>query len=491
MKGAFLRRLGRHPWFFAAIASLGLAGVAGMADAGLQVGKRSRVAADLGRLRIEMLSPQARPEMVAAAEGELRELSARLAAARAAWPEASAPGSGEPEERLTVYAQLLGAIDGWRAAAADAGVAVGKDECFGFAGATTEAPAAGDSAELARAVGLVGAVLGELFASRPDRLNGVWIESAGDEASRGREARCRMDPLRSARVPGLVETRGLRFSFDGSTGSLRRLLNRLGRVAGLVVREVMVGTVAENQKKGDDAGRAGGSRFTVIVESVALAERLQPDQPPVAVAEPRAALWRDPAAGAGGPDLFGQGGLAYDAEMHRWRSAAAAPGVADEGVELVAVRRRPFRWRLVGWVGPQSDGGGAAVLEEAAGGRVVRLRIGETEPKTGVGLVGLEAVPGRDGAQLVRATLADPEETEPVRLTTRDGRASGRLSAVLRLAGRDGVVELAEGASVRVGEAEFLVTAIRGSPPEVELRRSEVGAAENGLLRLRTETGEE
>jgi hypothetical protein len=72
-----------------------------------------------------------------------------------------------------------------------------------------------------------------------------------------------IDPRVSARVPGFVETEPFRFSFTGTTGSLRAVLNKLALFElPVVVRSVEVQPISANE---------GGSRSPVVIQRAAPA----------------------------------------------------------------------------------------------------------------------------------------------------------------------------------------------------------------------------
>ena len=466
------RRLRSHPAFFAAMAVLILATVAVAAELLRQVACCRVARRERERLRLEQLAPQARPEMAAASGVELERERARLQLVRAAWPGAEAAETAM--DRIGAYAELDAYAERCREAAARAGTAVAKGERFGFARHASEAPAESE-------VGLVLAqrrelerVLLALFEAGPQRLIGVWRENpATDSSARTVNEWCALPMVRSVRVPELVRTRCVRVAFVGTTACLRRFLNRLAGAPALVVREVAV-SAPETKTERSAAAKGlvpGRRQFTVVLESVAVVSGTGGAANATAGA---AAVWREPQEAEGGGrsfEVFAPAKLDYDEVRKRWRSAADAATAADDfGIELVAVRRVPCPWRLVGYVG--EGGGAAALLEENATRRSVLLHVGESEAASGVALAALAIEREPSGGYGARATLNDPDVREPVVLTTAGDGRPDRLVAVLRVDGRTEPVEAGVGTIVQGGGASYTVSRISTGPDEVEVTRA-------------------
>ena len=464
-------RVRAHPVFFGAVALLVAAAIAGAWELAGGIRRWRSAAAEVARLRIELLTPQARPELIHAEDTSLRHALERLSAARAAWPGVETPPI--EVDRLAVYAELVGFAEQWRAAARAEGVTLAPGEWFGFARHAQEAPTRAEAAELLAQKRVLARVLAALWAAGPERLIGVWREAPGSEGQgRGGPEWCRVEPARSVAVSELVSARAVRVAFVADTGGLRRFLNQLANEAGLIVREVAVAPAEERPGDGGRAAGPGCREMTVTLESVTVvnggagsADTLPSE---------RTSPWRAPdgAPGTVVAELFAPPAA---------ERAGATPrtGVAT-AVELRAVRATSYRWRLVGGVGRAATV--AAVLEGVGTRSSVVLAAGEREPKSGVTLVSLEPLRDRHGGKLWRAILDDPEEAEPVVLTTGGGGEATRLTAVLDVRGRGEPLEVAEGARVRVGGEELTVASIRASPPEVEL-------AGRSVLRLRAAAG--
>ncbi|MFT3831526.1 MAG: Amuc_1100 family pilus-like protein [Opitutaceae bacterium] len=467
MRRVFPRRVRAHPVFFAAMAVLVAGGFAGAAEVGLAIGRLRAEEAKRAQLRIECLTPQTRPEMIAAVETSLVAARARVTLARAEWP---APAVGDAGmDRLGAYAELVGYAERSRAAADAAGVTLEPAERFGFARFAQEAPSTEETAEVLAQQKVLGRVLDALFAAGPERLRGVWREATSGGPTEPASAEwCRLEATRSVRVAPLATTRAVRVVFEADTACLRRFLTRLVDEPGLVVREVAA-TAREDKRSA--AARTGGESavrcFAVTLEAVEVA---QGGATRSSVARPEGAgPWRVSGAGRQG-EAFTE--LFAPSEMVAGATTLEGAG-ADVGVELLAVHVIPYRWRLVGHV--NGTGGGAAILEETGARRSVVLVPGEREATSGVTLTTLEVLRARHGGRVVRAVLADPRESKPVVLTTMGENGAARIAATLRLRGRGEPLEVAEGATVRCAGGESTVTAIRAHPAEVELTRD--GAA--------------
>ena len=483
MKPAIPRRLRNHPWFFGALAALALVAAAGAMEAWRQ-GRRARTGTEeVARLRIERLSSQTQPEMVAAAGAALDRAQAELRQARADWP-GTTESTTAPADRLGAYAELMAFIERNRAAARASGVEVAKRECFGFGRHAQVAPSEGEVAAVLEQVSAVERVLAVLFAAEPAELVGVWRE-APDTAGPGANASgtdewCVLEPARSVRVPGMVQARALRVEFVGTTGCLRRFLNGLAAAPALVVCEVAAAKPEATDRRGTrQESRAGWRRFSVTLEAVTVAggtgEMKRGGGTP-------APVWAVD-EGAAGFALFAPAGIGV-AEAGQRRDAAAGPAASPKdghslGIELVAVRRVPYRWRVVGHAG--GPGGEAAMLEDAVTRRSVLLRAGARDAVSGVVLQTLECLRARDGSRVVHATLFDPGEPGPIVLTTAGGEGPARVVAMLRVAGQTAPLTVPEGATVRSGGADYVVGRFSVEPAAVELARTDVAGAKSAV----------
>lgn len=489
-RGIVPGRLRAYPLFFASLALLVLAAGAGAADL-VREARRVRAAeAECARLRFEWATPQARPEMVAATKEELVRANDALRQARARW---LGIGSAAAPDRLGAFAELSAFVERSRVDAARAGVAVAKDERFGLARHANEAPDADEVAAVLAQRQAIDRVLAVLFAAGPEKLLGVWRENPKTEAAAREGDWCTLPVARSLRTPGVVRTRVVQVGFAGTTACLRAFLNGLDAEASLVVREV---TVAPEETKGARDKNVPASlgpralHFTVLLEAVELEGGTRADTWTAAGAESAPAAWAEAqaqpgvTAGGRGFELFAPPPLTFSIEEKRWVPAKGTPKAADAGlgIELLAVRHSPYRWRLVGHTGEGAEG--RALLEEATSRRMLRLRIGERDAACGVELKALERVRGRDGGVVERATLIDPGEREPVLLTTAGDGMRAPLVAVLRVRGEAKPVEIRSGATIRVGGADYCAGAIVAEPAAVELTRAGPRGKRGETMRL-------
>ena len=475
MKPAVPRRLRVYPWFFGALAALALVAAAGAVES-WRVGRRARAGAgEVARLRIERLSSQTQPEMVAAAGAALGRAQAELRQAREGWPGAKEPTTA-PADRLGAYAELVAFIERSRAGARTAGVAVAKRECFGFGRHAQEAPPEGEVAVVLEQSRAVEQVLAVLFAAEPAELRGVWREApdtAGPGASAsGTDEWCVLEPALSMRVPGLVQARALRVECVGTTDCLRRFLNGLAAAPALVVCEVAVAKPEAMDRRGTrQEPRSEWRRFSVTLERVAVVGGTAEAQAGGETPQP---IWGETGYAMFAPAELGAGTAGTRSDMPAARTASPMNG-HDLGLELVAVRRIPYRWRLVGHVG--GAGGWVAMLEDAATRRSVLLRAGDRDKVSGGVLQGLEVLPAHGGGRMVRAILTDSGASGPVVLTTAGAEGPACLLAVLRVVGRSDVLTVPEGGTVRSGVADYVVGRISAEPAAVELVRAESSGA--------------
>lgn len=457
-----------YPGFWALGAVLVVATGGGAIEAVRQAGRWRAAEAECARLRMELLAPQARPELIAAAGVALERAREQLRQARMNWPdfaETAAPG-----DRLEAYAELVAFRERMRAQAAAAGVALAKGEAFGFAQHAQTAPAAAVVLTVRTQQRTLERVLQALFASEPGRLVGVWRENPQPEAAARDGEWCVWPAARSLRLPGLVETQATRVAFVGTTACLRGFLNRLAGESALVVREVAAEPGEDKAARGTaQHGTRASRRFTVTLEAVAVAGGTGAESTARAREPPP---WRSPAGGRGG-GLFAMAPAEDGRERRSGRVEALEKdeswGSADFGVALLAVRRVPYRWRLVGHVGGAESS--AVLLEEAATRRGALLRIGARDPASGLELVAVDFGRGADGGRLVRATLHDPAETVPVELGTAGGADPTRGAAVLRVHGRSEPVEVAEGGTVEANGDRYTIGVVSPETATAEVTR--------------------
>lgn len=492
MRLAVPSRWREYPVFFAGLAALLLAAAAGAVDGWHQTRRLRATERESARLRLELLTPQARPEMVAAVGAELERAREQLRLARAQWPGWSEAAT-VPPERLAAYAEMAAFVERTRAAASAARVALAKDECFGFARYRAEAPEDGEVGTALAQLKATERILQALFAAGAERLVRVWREAPNPEGGAAvvRESSewCALEVVRSVRVPDLVRSHVVRTAFVGTTEQLRAFLLRLAAGPGLVVREVAVAAADEKEEKVKSPRMLGprSRRFAVTVETVEVAGG---GDGVIGGESERSELWPQAVAPAGqqrGFAVFSSPNLAFDETRRTWESVPAESRGGDAfGVELLAVRREPYRWRLVGHVG--EGGGSAALLEEASTRRSVCWHVGEGDARSGATLSALEFVQAKNGVREVRAVLADRGETVPVVLTTSRPVGPERLVAVLRVQGNAAPVEIAEGATAQVQGVSYGVRQISTEPVEAEITRSASPGTAAETRRLRAPT---
>ena len=474
-------RLREYPGFWVMAAVLAAVAVGAAADAVRQGAGLRDATARCAQLRIELLSPQVRPEMAASAAAELEAIRAQVRQAKEAWPAGGGAETVGGADRLAVYAELAGLVERMRDRAAGAGVELARDEWFGFAQHARVAPADELAGTVRAQLRAVERVLTVLIGARPVRIDGVWRENPAPAGSARENDWYELPAGRSARGSGLVESRAVRVAFTGSTACLRRLLNGLAAEPALVVREVAVAT--ERRAERDAKPKAGGGaqrRFTVGIEVVSVTGGTWAEAPTTKSATEAPPVWRAPLEGLGG-EVFAMPAVEYVPDQRVWRpTAPPAPAPDEEALTVVAVRRVPYRWRLVGHVGER-----AGVFEETGGRRSVVLPVGRRDDESGIALESLEFVRTEDGGRLVRARLRDPQENAPVVLATAGNGGAERMVAVLRLRGRADPVSVEEGARVAVGDECFAIGRISAEPASVRVTRLGAEGAEAAGVLLR------
>lgn len=449
MTSVLLLRVRQFPWFFAVATLWGVLVVFGGIGLWRQLGRWRGAVAENERLRIETLTPQVRPEMVAVARAAAADADKELGVELARWPGMHATAAAT--DALGAYAELSVFVERCQAAASAVGVAYGKGERFGFARFANEAPPVDRVAAVLISMHTVERALAAVFAARPERLCGVAVDLPDAEGG--------LRGVRSVRAAGQVDARALRVEFEGSGECLRQVLDVLANDGSFVIRDVAVSLPGTKDVRAKPSPRTGSAvrTFAVTMEAIAVVGgQGGPMAAPPAI--------RTAARGAlKGFSLFGPA------------ERALAPGgarLAEAGwdtVELLAVRRVPYRWRLVGHAG--SSAAAQAILEETATRRVVLLGVGEREPESGAVLERLDFRAGDDGGRTVCASLRDPAEAELVRLEEGGADGPARLRAVLRVRDSAAVQEVAEGATVRGGGFDHMVESISAEPANVALRR--------------------
>jgi hypothetical protein len=273
---AFLRT---HPVFtlLVAMAALVLAAEAGLLVVNGREARRleARIAeriAEIERLQAQRPFPDMANVRAArddfAANGE--DLATMLRALNVSGADELDYFKGEPADRTAAYFDIAAFVDTMRHAAAEAGVAAGPDERFGFSAYANEGPEADVSRSVYRQRRIVEYLMRALFAARPRALVSVQREEplrlavpgAAAPAASPRPASAGggrdffvVDPQVSARTPGYVDTMAFRIAFTGQTSALRGFMNALAVPdLPLVVRSVEVADPAA------DPTRSGSGR---------------------------------------------------------------------------------------------------------------------------------------------------------------------------------------------------------------------------------------
>ncbi len=197
-----------------------------------------------------------------------------------------------PADRWEAFLDLSEFVERTRERAARAGVGLKPDERFGFSAYATEGPEAGMIPAVFRQRLVVEALMEGLFDSQPFRLLSIQRETpllAGAQpSSPSRMPAARtgarpadlfsMEPRLSSRVPGVADATAFRLAFVGTTGVLRRFLNRLSRLElPVVVRCVEVEPATGPDSAPVEPIASGLNSLTPAAESsVDAAENLVP-----------------------------------------------------------------------------------------------------------------------------------------------------------------------------------------------------------------------
>jgi hypothetical protein len=382
-----------------------------------------------------------------------------------------------------------------------AGVCVRPDERFGIEVAGRGSVAtAGQKRQRLASFGLMRALL----AARPSQLLSVQCARPGGatagggptrltpgDAGRGEGDFFDFDSRHSVQAPGVLETVPLRLTFTGRTPALRRFLNRLLAGCPLVaISEIAVEPIAtvslHNRKSAEPepvvyAVQPDLSQFAVTVEYCefaawsAAANRKTPMAAVTAGASARLCGWSDPTPQARGRgwvyEVFTPPTFIRDRSS---RALAAVPAeeamLADPesppfDLQLLQVRKRPFRLRLVGFAGGSEDLRG--IFADATGKTV----IGREGARLAGHRVWLEHLSmdraglGNKGTcePVPMATVTDERTGEEIVLTTRSPTPAGaplgwfasRKSPASRRALKEGESAVFEGVRYCVDRIEF------------------------------------
>jgi hypothetical protein len=385
-----------------------------------------------------------------------------------------------------------------------AGVSVRPDERFGIEvagrGSVVPVATAWQKRQRLASVGLMRAFL----AARPSQLLSVQCTRPRGAMAGGSPTRLvsgdggsgagdcfDFDARHSVQAPGVLETVPLRLTFTGRTPALRRFLNRLLADSPLVaISEIAVepvSTVSLHNRKSAEAEpvvyavQPDLSQFAVTVEYCefaawrAAANRKTPTAVVPAGASARFCGWSDPTPQARGRgwvyEVFTPPTFIRDRSS---RALAAVPAeeamLADPesppfDLQLLQVRKRPFRLRLVGFAGGSEDLRG--IFADATGKTVIG-REGDRLTGHRVRLEHLSldrAGSGNKGTcePMPMATVSDERTGEEIVLTTRGPTPAGaplgwfasRKSPASRRALKEGESAVFEGVRYCVDRIEF------------------------------------
>jgi len=437
---------------------------------------------------------------VARADAVLRALEARLQSRDAMTPR-------PPVSRTDAFFDLTGFVQAMGEQAARAGVGVKAGERFGFSSYIHDGPPPALLSAIDRQRRIATILLEALFAAHPARIEGVQREDperAGADGARrdagnasGPADVFAMDSRLSVRVPGAVDATAFRLTFTGQSMALRRFLNRLTAddipaVARSIVVEPTGETPPRRAASPDPreplalAVRAAPSRFTVTVE---FCEILGPSPSLTGKARPTAdtagasGCWPEPRAQPRGRewlyDLFTPPAVYCDPQGPTLRAASSAdpaaanPGEAPPDLQLLQVRRGPFRLQLVGYAGGPDDLRG--IFADAASGETVVGRSGERLAGQHITVRRLSLERRSSGAEgdttgrepAAFAVVAEDGASEEVELSNREPCLAGTpvgLFASRRLPGLRH--EAGAGESFALDGASYCVEQIDLRPPQ-------------------------
>ncbi len=420
---------------------------------------------DRERLALAARDPAPTADRAAAIEADLKRGAEALREVEGRLWRRDAPAPPAPASGTDAFFELAGFARAMGEQAARGGVGIKDGERFGFSAYTHDGPPAVVIPAIDRQRRMVAALLQALIAARPHRIDGVQREDPerrgiGDvRAGGGEGARSSdffsIDPRLSLRAPGAVDTAAFRLAFTGDSQALRRLLNRLAASdTPAVVRSVAVEPAGDSPPRRPGRPGAGGSlalvvpaarsRFSVTVECCdvagpgpgsSAAGRPAPEDAgeggrwPEPVAQPRGREWVY--------DLFTPPAIYFDPRVPALHAAAPVepaggnPAETPPDLELLQVRRGPFRLQLIGYA--EGPGDLRGILADAISGETVVARSGDRLSGQGVTIKRLvldRPAATADGDTAARepgaiALVAEDGAGTEVELTTREPCLAG------------------------------------------------------------------
>jgi hypothetical protein len=409
-------------------------------------------------------------------------------------------------------------------------VSVRADEHFGFSAYSHAGPESNLIAPVLRQRQIAGYLLESLLTSRLRQLVGVQrarlprVNGEAIAATQNEDGDLRaggdvfeIDPRFSIREPGLIEATAFRVTFVGHTAALRGFLNRLA--AGgipVVVRSVEVEPVKETPLPRPAAPggadplalivRPGWSRFAVTVEFCEIVlPRTHAGNTSVAPSSQSGAttadLWPDPPAQRRGRgwiyDVFTPPSLYRDSQAGRLSAvptadaAPADPADAEGDLQLVEVRRGPFRLQLVGYAGGPENLRG--IFVHASTGETMIGHGGERLTAHGLAVKRIDLCrpsTGREEGEattdvVATATVQDESTGEDVVLTNREPCLAGAPLGLFTSRKTQGFRrELREGESVALNGVNYCIVHIELQPPQALIACITPGAIEPSLRTL-------
>lgn len=398
---------------------------------------------------------------LAYAKGVLAELMSKFADAPAL-PGKTGASAGDGVSRSRAQGGNEEIVRDLRDHARRAGVRLREGEQFGL-GETRARGAGADGMQRSEAAALV---VGALLEAHPVELIAVQFARPLLPNSRtkpslpraGKDAAVELfafEERHSVSEPGLIETVPVRLTFTSRTATVRKFIQTLSSSnSPAVISEIAVEEASSirfpQRRKSAAAGavvlvlQPGLSRFAVTVEFCELAmDRVAPVGVSSGAGRPgdhslSRCSWTEPVQQARGPgwiyELFAPPAVFRDrpgralAAVPPGEAVLADPEYACVDLQLLRVRRKPFRLRLVGFAGRKDDLRG--IFADSESGRTVVARAGDLLVDRRVQLTRLAFDAIVSSARGCRETAAvaiilDEATGEEIRLTPRGSSMAG------------------------------------------------------------------
>lgn len=382
-----------------------------------------------------------------------------------------------PRKPLDGFIAIAGAVEKLRRLAASGNVSVVPEESFGFASYAHQGPAENELIGVHQQLGLIQLLVEKLLAAHPDNLLAIRRErphaNRGEETGESAADFFQMDRRLDLRVPGLIEGQAVRLEFTGQTSVLRAFLQSLVNAAEpLVVRSIEVEPLLGGEKH-----QGSGSKIAVVVfranTTGVIAKRADENRLPAGT-EVDDALFDPPLSD------------------HRVRAqpiavlsrAETGGNLAAQRVELLAVKREPYRLQLGGYFGVAGNytamfvsPGLPATLLAREGHRFESL--GLVLRNFSVKRLVTESPDGRSGFELTAcALLWDERAQAQVTLVGSVPLMTDTLLALVRLGPSPGrPIEFRTGDTFQEGPALCRIEHIQMNPVEVVIVRELPGQA--------------